>query len=162
MVSVISAIGANRAIGRANRLPWRLPDDLKRFKRITTGHPLVMGRKTFESIGRPLPQRTNIVLTRRNGYAAQGCTVCHSLEDALRRARRAPGGEEIFVIGGGEVYAAALPFADRLYLTIVNAAPADADTFFPEFKAFDRLVSEETGATGEPAHRFVVLERSGQ
>src|SRR5690606_3178604 len=117
----------NGVIGRDNALPWRLPADLKRFRRITIGHPIVMGRRSYEAIGRPLPGRTNIVVTRRADYTAPGCTVVHSLEEALARAAASP---EAFVIGGAQLYAEALPRAYRLYLTRVHAE-IPGDTLFP-------------------------------
>ena len=130
----------NRLIGRAGALPWRLPSDLKRFKALTGGHTIIMGRKTFESLGRPLPDRTSIIVTSNHGYRAEGALVAHSLEEALEKAG-ADG--EVFIIGGGEIYRQALPLADRLELTIVHAV-LDGDTYFPEFDVKDwKLVGEE-------------------
>ncbi len=121
-LSVIVAWSENRVIGRAGDLPWRLPDDLKRFKRLTTGHPIVMGRKTWDSIGRPLPGRTNIVLSRDPAFAPDGAVVADSFDAALARAADAPGGtDEIFVIGGAALFEHALQVADRIYLTVVHA-----------------------------------------
>ncbi|MFA6503245.1 MAG: dihydrofolate reductase [Candidatus Paceibacterota bacterium] len=159
-LSLIAAIGKNRELGRSGQLLWRLPEDMRRFKELTTDHPVIMGRKTWESLPprfRPLPARTNIVVTRQAGYIAEGATIASSLEDALASAAFATGAEHIFVIGGGELYAAALPLADRLYLTLV-AATADADTFFPSYEPDFKIISEEAG-TGEPSHRFLTLER---
>lgn len=127
MISLIAAIGKNNELGKDNQLLWHLPDDLKRFKELTTGHTIVMGRKTFESIGKPLPNRRNIVITRDTSYKKEGVEVIHSLEEVENLP------EEIFIIGGGEIYAQALPFADRLYLTQVDTT-LDADTFFPPFE----------------------------
>ncbi|MBB5285993.1 dihydrofolate reductase [Rhabdobacter roseus] len=127
-ISLLVAVAENGVIGRDNQLIWRLPDDLKQFKRLTLGHPMIMGRKTYESIGKPLPGRTSIVITRDIHYAAQDVEVVHSLEEALEAARRS-GTDEVFVIGGGEVYRQALPLADRLYLTEVHGA-FEGDTFF--------------------------------
>ena len=127
----------NRVIGRENRLPWRLPADLAHFKRVTMGHPVVMGRRTYESIGRPLPGRSNIVVTRNPDYVAPGCTVVPSLEAAYAAAGDA---EEVCVIGGTSIFAAALPTADRIHLTEVEA-DVEGDTFFP---AFDRSQWRET------------------
>lgn len=126
---MIAALAKNRVIGRANRLPWHLPADLKRFKAVTLGHPVIMGRKTHESIGKPLPGRANIVVSRNPAYAASGCTVAASLADAV--AHCASDGE-IFVIGGGELYRQALALADRLYLTEIDAE-FDGDARFPEY-----------------------------
>ena len=117
MISLICAASQNGVIGVENSLPWRLPADLKRFKRLTLGHHIVMGRKTFESIGRPLPGRTSVVLTRLKDYEASGCLIASSLEEALSLARD---DDEIFIIGGASVYQQALELADRIYLTILH------------------------------------------
>lgn len=127
-LSLIAAVGSNRVIGRDGALPWHLPEDLKRFKALTMGHTIVMGRKTHESIGRLLPGRHTIIVTRQRGYRVDGATVVHSIEEALDRAA----GDEVFVIGGGEIYAAALPLADRLHLTELALAP-EGDARFPAF-----------------------------
>jgi dihydrofolate reductase len=129
-ISIIAAIGRNGEIGARNTLPWRLPDDLKRFKQLTTGHAIIMGRKTYESIGRSLPNRKNIIITKNQGYHATGCVVVGSMEAALQEAGN---NQEIFIIGGGEIYKLGLPYANRLYLTFVDAELADADIFFPKF-----------------------------
>lgn len=160
MISIVCAMGRNRAIGFRNRLLWRIPDDLKRFKRLTLGHPIVMGRKTFESIGKPLPGRTNIVVSRDPAFAPVGCQVCHSLEAALDAAARSPGGnQEVFIIGGGEVYAQSLPQADRLYLTLVDDTPADADVFFPDYSRFAVQGDPEPHQDGPLSFSFVNLVR---
>lgn len=131
-VSAIAAIGKNRELGTKNRLSWRIPEDFRRVKELTMGHPLIMGRKTHESIGRPLPGRTSIVVTRDADYAAEGCIVAHSLEEALAEAREIHK-EEIFIFGGAEIYKLALPYTDRLYLTLIDDEDAEADAFFPEY-----------------------------
>ncbi len=138
-ISLIAAQSENRSIGIDNRLPWRLPADLKRFKALTMGHTLIVGRKTFESIGRPLPGRTLIVVTRRQGYAPRGVQVAHSVEEALERAQ----GEEVFIGGGEEIFRQTLDHADRVYLTCIQKDfPGDA--FFPELdKSLWRLVERE-------------------
>ena len=118
MISLIVAVSTNKVIGAQGDLPWRLSDDLKRFKAVTMGKPIVMGRKTWDAIGRPLPGRQNIVITRKPGYTAAGCIVVTSLEDAIATAGDA---EEIMVIGGSQIYQLALPLATRLYLTRVHA-----------------------------------------
>ncbi len=129
-LTIIVATGRDRVIGLDNGLPWKLPADLRRFKRLTMGHHLLMGRKTFESIGRPLPGRTSVVITRNRRYrAAEGVHVVHTLDEAVALAERA-GEDEAFVIGGAEIYALALPRADRLLLTRVHAH-FDGDTWFP-------------------------------
>jgi len=132
-VTAIAAIGKNRELGKGPDLIWRISDDLKRFKELTSGHPIVMGRKTFESIGRPLPKRVNIIVTRDTEYRQEGCVVVHSIEQALETAKNS-GAEKIFIIGGGEIYKAALPFADTLELTLIDAEEPEADVFFPEFE----------------------------
>jgi dihydrofolate reductase len=132
-ISIIAAMAENRVIGVNNTLPWRLPADLRHFRQLTTGHHVIMGRRNYESIGRPLPERTNIVVTRNRDYRAPGCEVRQSLEEALRDAGDDP---EVFVIGGAEIYRQALDKADRIYLTLVHA-DVPGDTFFPEFDARD-------------------------
>jgi dihydrofolate reductase len=128
-LTLIAAVARNGVIGRNNALPWRLPEDLKRFKALTTGHPIVMGRKTWESLGRPLPNRHNIIITRNKDYVADGATVVKSIEEARSSAT---GADEIFVIGGAEIYRIALPLADRLLLTELDA-DFTGDTYFPKF-----------------------------
>jgi dihydrofolate reductase len=121
-VSLIAAVAKNRVIGRSGKIPWRLPADMAYFKRVTMGHALIMGRKTLESVGRPLPGRTNIVVTRNPAYARSGVIVARSAEEALERARAAAGADaEVFVIGGAEVYALFFAVADRLYITEIEA-----------------------------------------
>ncbi len=128
-VTIVAAIASNGVIGRDGGLPWRLPEDLARFKRLTMGHVLVMGRRTYDSIGRPLPGRTTIVVTRQPGWSADGVEVAAGLDDALSRA--AANDQEVFVVGGSQVYAAALPVAHRLALTLVDDC-LDGDTYFPD------------------------------
>ncbi len=159
-ISLIAAIGRNRELGRDGKLLWHLPDDMQRFKELTIGHPVIMGRKTWESLPekfRPLPGRTNIVVTRQEGYEASGAIVVDGLSDALLAAQDAPEADETFVIGGGELYAAALPYATRLYLTLVDAT-ADADTFFPLYEKDFKIITAET-SKDELLHRFLILER---
>jgi dihydrofolate reductase len=162
IVSVIVAAAENGVIGRAGALPWHLSEDLKRFKRLTTGHPVVMGRKTWESIGRALPGRRNLVVSRTPGYAAAGADVFGSLDEALAACA---GEDEIFVIGGAMLYAEALSRADRLYLTRVHAT-VEGDVTFPEIDpAGWTLVSEErheADARHEHAFSFLVYERAGR
>lgn len=136
-VSILVAYDRNRAIGHQNKLPWHLPEDLKRFKSLTMGHHIVMGRKTYESIGKPLPGRTNVVITRELGYLAEGSIVVDTLERALEIAKD---DSEIFIIGGAQIFVQMLPFADRIYATEIDAT-FDADTYFPEF---DRASWAET------------------
>lgn len=127
MISIIVAVAQNGVIGADNKLLWHISEDLQRFKRITTGHPVIMGRKTFESLGRPLPNRENVLITRRKDYSPEGVRIAHSLEEA---AGLFPSDEEVFIIGGGEIYRQALDIADRLYLTIVKH-DYEGDTHFP-------------------------------
>jgi dihydrofolate reductase len=161
IVSLIVAMGQNRAIGVNGGLPWRLPADLAHFKRLTMGHHIVMGRKTYESIGRPLPGRTSVVITRQADYKADGCFVVHSLDEALHLARER-GEQEAFVIGGAEIYRAALPIADRIYLTEVEASPA-ADTFLPAFDPAAWARGDEAFIAADERNpfslRFVTLSR---
>jgi len=158
-VTIIAALGQNRVIGKDTRMPWHISNDLKRFKALTLGHPVVMGRKTFQSIGKPLPGRDNIVITRSHAFVAPGCRVVHSLAGALTAAQ---GATEVFVIGGAEIYALALPLADRLQLTEVDAA-IDGDAYFPDFdRSAWREVSREPGSTAAPdrlRYDFVTYER---
>ncbi len=128
MLSMIAAAAENNAIGKDNKLLWHLPDDLKFFKNTTKGHHVIAGRKTFESQGRPLPNRTNIIITKNTNYRAEGCIVVHSLEEALKIAEKDP---EPFIIGGETIYKMAMPLAEKIYLTRVHTEK-EADTFFPE------------------------------
>jgi len=158
-LALIAAIAENGVIGRENRLPWRLSADLRHFKSLTMGKPVIMGRNTYESIGKPLPGRSNIVVTRDPGYRAQGCEVVHSLEQALEVAA---GHAEVLVIGGAELYRLALERADRLYLTLVKAE-VDGDTVFPEieprhWRELERE-SHHADQMNEYDYDFVTLER---
>ena len=156
-LTLIAAVARNGVIGKDNALPWRLPEDLKRFKALTMGHPIVMGRKTWESLGRPLPGRSNIVITRDKGYRAEGATVVHSIDEALVATQDAA---EVFVIGGAEIYTMTLAHANCLQLTELDA-DFDGDVRFP---AFDRSQWRTTfreahlGANGL-AYAFVTYER---
>lgn len=163
-VSLIAAVAENGVIGRAGGLPWHLPADLRRFKRLTTGHHLIVGRATWESVGRPLPDRTFVVVTGRPGYAAPGARVVRSLAEGIRLAREA-GDEEPFVAGGAGIYREALErgLVDRLYLTRIRRA-YEGDTRFPSFdESLWRVVELERHAAeaegDRPAFDFVVLER---
>jgi dihydrofolate reductase len=144
MVSLIAALDCNYAIGRDRVMPWHLPDDLKRFKRLTLGKPVLMGRKTAMAIGRALPGRRNLVLTRGDSVPFAGQEVVDSLDAAIARVE---GEKELCVIGGGEVYALALPYAERLYLTLVGAEVEGADAFFP---AFDQAAWREISRQSHP------------
>lgn len=162
-LSIIVAMANNHAIGKDNRLLWRLPEDLRYFKRITIGKPVVMGRKTFESIGRPLPERTNIVITRQTGWQHEGVEVAHTVDSALAAARLLIAeGDEVMVIGGAEIYREVLPKADKLYLTRVNVS-LDGDAFFPElnFAQWQKIRQDDFFmADGHPYdYSFCVFER---
>jgi dihydrofolate reductase len=158
-LSLIAAMAENRVIGHENRLPWHLPADLQHFKAITLGKPVLMGRKTWESIGRPLPGRTNIVITRDAGYVAEGCVVAHSLEEAVREAGEAA---EVMVIGGAQLYRQALPLADTLYLTLVHAE-FQGDTRFPDWQPKEwretARIDHAADDRNPHAYSFITLER---
>ena len=161
IVSIIVAVADNDVIGRDGGLPWHLPADLKRFKRLTSGHQMVMGRRTWDSIGRrPLPGRPTIVVSRDPSFVAEGAQVARSVEEALELAA---GADEVFIAGGEAIYRAALPVADRIYLTRVHAC-FDGDTHFPAFDANDwQVVVEERHEPDEKnpyAHTFLVYERN--
>lgn len=164
-LAVIVAAAENGVIGRNNALPWHLPEDLRYFKRVTMGKPIIMGRKTFESIGRPLPGRTNIVITRNRGFQAAGVKVVQSLDEALSLAREialVDGAQELVVIGGAEIYKAAMPRADRLYLTQVHA-DIDGDVRLPPVDWSNwRELGRERYAAGESNpydYSFLLFER---
>ena len=142
--SLVVAVARNGVIGRDNALPWRLPADLAHFKKVTMGHPVVMGRRTYESIGKPLPGRQNIVVTHNRGYDAPGCTVVGSLDDAWRAAGTA---DEVSIIGGTTLFEETLPIADVIHLTEVEA-DVEGDTFFPRF---DRSAWQEREVARHPA-----------
>ena len=159
LISLIAAVADNGVIGKANQLPWHLPADLRHFKRLTLGKPVLMGRRTYQSIGRPLPDRINIVLTHDSGFEAAGCVVVHSLEAGLRAAA---GHAELMVMGGAALYAHLLPRADRLYLTLVHAT-VDGDVRFPEFDMSEWRELERQDHAPDEGNRypysFVTLER---
>jgi dihydrofolate reductase len=165
-VSLIAAVAENGVIGRNGELPWRLSADLKRFKALTMGHPIIMGRRTWDSIGRPLPGRTSIVVTRQTRWTPPlaDVKVVHDIDSALKAAAAAHGGDrEAFIIGGGELYSAALPHAQRLYLTRVLSA-VEGDATFPPYNANEwRLLTSENHAAdakNDFAHVFEVYERA--
>jgi dihydrofolate reductase len=147
-ISAIAAIGQNRELGHNNELIWRIPADLKRLKELTTGHPIIMGRKTYESIGRPLPNRTNIVISRNPDFAAPGCTVVGSLEAALAVAREEDD-KEIFIFGGAAIYELAWSQIEKLYLTIIYENSPEADVHFPSYETEFTETCRETGTTEE-------------
>ncbi len=159
-ISLIVAIAANGVIGKDNALPWHIPEDLKWFKENTLGKPVIMGRKTWDSIGRPLPKRPNIVVTRQAGWRAEGAHVAHGLDEALALAARlAPEAAELMVIGGNALFAEALPRAGRLYLTEIARA-YEGDTVFPPFERAAWRETTRRHNAGDPAFDFVVLDRT--
>ena len=158
-IALIAALADNGVIGKDGDLPWHIPEDLKHFKAVTMGKPIIMGRKTFTSIGKPLPGRTNVVLTRKEDFAADGVQVVHSLAEAFSAAQAEA--EEIMVIGGAQVYEEALPRADRLYLTYVHQT-VEGDTYFPSFNEGEWRERERRDSYSEKAQTalsFVILER---
>lgn len=158
MISVIVAVAENGTIGDNNTLLWHITEDMKRFRQLTTGHPVVMGRKTYDSLGRPLPNRRNVVISRQD-LAIEGCEVAHSLEEALALFQAE---EEVFIIGGAQIYAEAMPVADRFYLTVVEH-PYEGDTLFPAWNPLDWQLIEmerfEQGSAYPYPFRFETYER---
>lgn len=143
-ICAIVAMGDNFEIGFNGDLIWHIKEDLKRFKRLTMGHPVIMGRKTRESLPKALPGRTNIVITRNTGYHAADSLIAHSLEEALEIAKKAEGADKIFIIGGGQIYEEAFPLLDSLEITHVYDSPHDVDTFFPEVTIDDWELTEKS------------------
>ncbi|CAH0347373.1 dihydrofolate reductase [Bacillus sp. CECT 9360] len=160
MISLMLAMDENRLIGRDNQLPWHLPADLQYFKNVTMGHPIVMGRKTFESIGRVLPGRENIVVTRNAEFDAEGVTILHSIDDVKQLADSSA--QELFVIGGAEIFKEILPVTDRLYITEIHHA-FEGDTYFPEIQETEWVQRSLTPGTVDEKNRyphdFIILER---
>ena len=159
-ISLIAAVAENRAIGKNNQMLWYVPEDLEYFRKTTKGYPVIMGRKTFESIEQALAGRTNIIITRDKNYQAKDCLVVNSLEKALKQANKSPGGDkEIFIGGGGQIYQQTLSKADRLYLTIVKGN-FEADTFFPDYSEFKKVISKsKPQKSGKYTYIFSVLEK---
>jgi len=157
MVSMICAVGKNGEIGFKNKLLWNLPGDLKHFKEITTGHAVIMGQTTFESIGRALPGRKNIVLSLDPNYKAESCEVSNDLKEIAEKYQEVK--EEVFIIGGASIYKQFIQYANKLYLTLVGDSP-EADTFFPEYSEFKHIVSEsEIQEENGIKYRFIELTR---
>lgn len=169
-ISIIAAIAKkDRAIGLNNKLLWDIPADLQHFKNITKGHPVIMGQKTYESIGRPLPGRLNIILTRDKDLQIDGCTITYSIPEAIKTAiahchsraeETSTSGiqPEIFCIGGGQIYKQAIEFADRLYLTLVDG-DYKADTFFPDYSEFKKVISSEVAQDNGYSFEYCVFEK---
>lgn len=157
-ISLIAALARkDRAIGFQNALLWYIPEDFRHFKETTSGHAIIMGENTYRSIGRPLPNRKNIILSQDPAFAPPGCVVVRSLEEALAQARIVEP-EEVFICGGASVYRQFLPLADRLYLTLVEGE-YEADTFFPDYVAFHREISRRESGDGSYRYSFVMLEK---
>lgn len=156
-ISLIASMAKNRVIGRNNQIPWKIPGEQKLFRRYTEGHTIVMGRKTYESIGRPLPMRTNVVLTRSKNYHPPGCEVINDFSTILENAHE----EDIFVIGGEKIFDLFLPYADNIYLSILQQE-FEGDTWFPEFPEADYQISREEEIEAVIPYRFVHYRRKQQ
>ena len=158
-ISIIAALAKNRVIGKDNKLPWNLPADLKHFKELTLGKPVIMGQKTFESIGKPLPGRTNIILTLDKNFKPQGCVVAHSIEEVLKKAADS---NEVMICGGASVYKQFLPLAHKMYLTLIDA-DFEGDAYFPEFNWADwqevERVENEPDKENSYKYIFITLKR---
>ncbi len=158
-ISIIVAVSENRVIGRNNDLPWHLPADLKHFMTTTRGHPVIMGRKTFESLQQPLTNRPNIIITRDPDYTADGATITHSLDEAIDEAKkRVAEDDEIFVLGGSEIFRQALPIANRLYLTLVHGHVA-GDVFFPDWDESRWTLADERHHPADERHAYPMTFR---
>lgn len=155
-ISIICALAKDRAIGYKDKLLWDIPADMKHFQKLTTGHPVIMGWKTFKSIGRPLPNRTNIVLYNLD-KKIKNCIIVNSLEKAINVAKKT-GDSEIFIIGGASVYAQTIDVVDKLYLTIIDGK-YKADTFFPDYSKFKKIISQKSEESNGYKYKFLELER---
>ena len=159
IISFVVAMSKNRVIGKNNSIPWKMPADMKHFKELTTGKPVIMGRKTYESIGKPLPNRTNIIITRDQNYKAENCIVVHSVDEALKASE---GSAEVMVIGGAQIYKEFLPKANKIYLTLIDA-DFEGDAYFPEYnvKEWKETAYEEheRDADNPNDYVFMTLER---
>lgn len=159
MISIIAAIGKNRELGKDNKLLWHIPEDAKRFKDLTSGHVVIMGRKTYESLPekfRPLPNRINIVITKNPSFpVSDQLIVVGSIEDAIHQAQEKIPSKEIFIIGGASIYEQGIKYADKLYLTLVEKEYPDADTFFPDYSQFKKVVFEKDGIESLLRYKFV-------
>jgi len=158
-ISIIVAHDDKRGIGKNNQLLFRISADLKRFKKLTMNHPIIMGRKTHQSIGRPLPGRTNIIITRNQDFQAPGCQITHSLKAALKLAKQKDN-QEIFIIGGGQIYQQALDqdLVDKLYITQVKG-DYQAEIFFPDYSKFKKIVSQKSSQEGDYQFTYLILEK---
>jgi len=154
-ITLIAAMAENRVIGKDNQLIWHFPDDLKHFQSLTSGHHVIMGRKTFESVGRPLPKRTNIIITRQTDYSAEGCLIAHSIEEAIAMVKD---DEQPFIVGGAEIYQQALDLADSIELTIIHGE-YEGDSYFPQFdeNVWKLARGEKKEADAKHIHPFEFL-----
>ena len=159
-VSMIVAIGKQRQIGADNKMLWRISDEFQHFKKTTMGHTLLMGRKSFESIGKPLPGRNTIIITRDENYQADGCEVVHSVEEGIELAKK-KGEDELFISGGGQIYELGLPYTEKLYLSIVDFN-GDADIYFPEYKQYDWKLTHKEDHVSNLAWELQVLEKEAR
>lgn len=159
-ISLIAVIGKNRELGRGNQLIFQIPEDMKFFREKTKGHVVIMGRKTYESIGHPLPNRTNIIITRDSRYMIHdpSVRVVNSIDEALEYGKSVEK-SEVFVIGGAQIYQLAIPFADKIYLTVVNEIVKDADAFFPDYTEFKKVLFERPSRDKNYSYTFVDLVR---
>ncbi|MFH1233596.1 MAG: dihydrofolate reductase [Patescibacteria group bacterium] len=159
MTSIIAIIAKNRAIGFQNKLLYDIPEDMKHFKKITAGYAVIMGERTFHSMNDcPLPNRINIILTKDKNFTTQNCLIAYSIEESIKLAK-AQNKDEIFFIGGGQIYKQALPLADKLYLTIVDDEPKQADAFFPDYSEFKKIIIKKESELNNLKFKFVELER---
>lgn len=167
MINIIAAIGKNRELGKDNKLLWHIPADMERFKKLTTGQVVIMGRKTYESLPekfRPLPNRINIVVTKNQDFTPVGCAVCHSIEEALERSkikdqRSKKSSNEVFIIGGASIYQQGIKYCDKLYLTLVGKDYPEADAFFPDYSQFKTVLSEENHEEKGMFFKFIDLAK---
>ncbi|MBX9886417.1 MAG: dihydrofolate reductase [Flavobacteriaceae bacterium] len=150
MIIMIAAAAENNALGKNNELVWHLPNDFKRFKNLTSGHHIIMGRKTFESFPRPLPNRTHVIITRSKDYAPEGCIIVNSMEEAIAAC---PQEEDVFIIGGGEIYQLGMPFTDKIELTLVHHS-FEADTFFPTIDEEKWTLQQSEKQLKDDKHQF--------
>lgn len=157
-ISQVAAIGKNRELGKDNKLLWDIPEDRKHFREMTTGHVVIMGRKTYESIGRLLPRRINIIVTRDKSYKVEGAIVTHSIEEAIQVGKEKETRGELCVIGGAQIYEQAMKYTDKLYLTLVDGS-FDADAFYPEYSNFKKEVFRKKSKDGGYTFTFLDLER---
>lgn len=150
-LTLIAAAAENNALGKDNQMIWHLPDDFKRFKQLTSGHYIIMGRKTFESLPKLLPNRTHVIITRQKDFTAEGCIIVNSLEDAIKAC---PQDEEVFIIGGGEIYKQSIAIADKIELTKVHGVSPEADAFFPEIDFSQWKIIEEVFHPKDEKHAY--------